>query len=100
MSDNKQTKATLVLGASVHAHRYSYLATEQLLSHGHSITLVGKSKGELFGLTEFNSPAEESHLDCREEEPQLQSFNTREAENILEFTFGACDTPTLKTPKS
>lgn len=41
---------TLVLGASENPQRYSYLATKRLLDAGHEVCLVGKTKGEIFGI--------------------------------------------------
>lgn len=43
-------KKTLVLGASVYPHRYSFLAAEKLLKYQHEIILVGKSEGKVFGV--------------------------------------------------
>ena len=40
---------TLVLGASTSPHRYSFVATHQLLKKGHQVVLVGKSGGEVAG---------------------------------------------------
>ncbi len=39
----------LVLGASKHTYRYSYLAAERLTEHGHEVILVGTTGGEIFG---------------------------------------------------
>jgi len=35
-------KKTLIIGASSNTERYSYLAAERLLAHGHEIELIGK----------------------------------------------------------
>lgn len=40
-----QSKKTLVLGASENPVRYSYLAVNRLLDHGHEVIAIGKSKG-------------------------------------------------------
>jgi predicted CoA-binding protein len=42
-------KRTLIIGASVNPSRYSYLAAQKLLAHGHPIYLLGRRKGNLFG---------------------------------------------------
>lgn len=39
------SKKTLVLGASENPARYSYLAVNRLLDHGHDVIAIGKSKG-------------------------------------------------------
>jgi predicted CoA-binding protein len=44
-------KKTLIIGASSNPERYSYLAAERLLSHGHEIELIGKRPEEIFGKT-------------------------------------------------
>lgn len=40
---------TLIIGASEHPWRYSYLAAERLLQAGHFIVLIGSRPGTLFG---------------------------------------------------
>lgn len=42
-------KKTVVLGASPNPGRYSYLAVNRLIAHGHSVLAVGKRKGEIDG---------------------------------------------------
>lgn len=44
-------KKTLVLGASVHPQRYSYLAIQQLSAHGHEVVAIGRTKGVVAGTT-------------------------------------------------
>ena len=44
-------KKTLRLGASSNPERYSYLAAERLLAHGHEIELIGKKPDVVFGKT-------------------------------------------------
>ena len=44
-------KKTLILGASKNPERYSYLAAERLLAHGHEIELIGKRPDVVFGKT-------------------------------------------------
>ncbi len=40
----------VILGASTNPNRYSYRATEELLSHNYTVIPVGNKKGELFGI--------------------------------------------------
>lgn len=42
-------KKTIVLGASTNPNRYSFLAANKLLDHGHSVHLIGNKKGEIKG---------------------------------------------------
>jgi predicted CoA-binding protein len=42
-------KKTLIIGASSNQERYSYLAAERLLAHGHDIELIGKRPDSIFG---------------------------------------------------
>ena len=42
-------KKTVVLGASPNPARYSYLAVNRLLAHGHDVVAVGKRKGSING---------------------------------------------------
>jgi uncharacterized protein len=44
------SKKTLVLGASENPQRYSNMAAKSLLSHGHSIVLLGLKSGEINGV--------------------------------------------------
>ena len=44
-------KKTLIIGASSNPERYSYLAAERLLAHGHEIELIGKRPEVVFGKT-------------------------------------------------
>ena len=43
----KQTKKTLVLGASPNPARYSFLAVNSLRRHGHEVVAVGNRTGEI-----------------------------------------------------
>ena len=56
-------KKTLVLGASTNPERYSFLAANKLVSHGHEIELLGKKKEELLGKTIKTSPQEIKDID-------------------------------------
>ena len=42
-------KKTLIIGASNNQERYSYLAAERLIAHGHEIELIGKRQDVIFG---------------------------------------------------
>jgi len=44
-------KKTLIIGASNNHERFSYLAAESLLAHGHEIELIGKRPEVVFGRT-------------------------------------------------
>jgi len=44
------SKKTLVVGASPHRERYSYLAVQRLLNAGHETIALGKTPGEIHGL--------------------------------------------------
>jgi len=44
-------KKTLIIGASSNRERFSYLAAELLLAHGHEIELLGKRPEIVFGKT-------------------------------------------------
>ncbi|MCV9389027.1 CoA-binding protein [Reichenbachiella ulvae] len=45
----KETKKTVVLGASTNPNRYAYLAAHRLHEAGHPMELVSIKKGQLFG---------------------------------------------------
>lgn len=40
-------KPTIILGASPKSDRYSYLATERLVKHGHPVFAVGQREGNI-----------------------------------------------------
>jgi predicted CoA-binding protein len=42
-------RKTVIVGASPNPSRYSYLAAESLIEHGHEIALIGIKKGNVFG---------------------------------------------------
>jgi len=44
-------KKTLIIGASSKEERFSYMAAERLLAHGHEIELLGKRPDTVFGKT-------------------------------------------------
>jgi predicted CoA-binding protein len=56
-------KKTLVLGASEHPHRYSYLAVQRLLSHQHPVVAIGKTAGAVHGIEISNEKLPEKDID-------------------------------------
>lgn len=46
-----ETRKTLIIGASTETSRYSFLAANRLLKHGHPIELLGRNEGEVAGHT-------------------------------------------------
>lgn len=42
-------KNTLIIGASTNPERYAFLAAHRLVSHGHSIQLLGLKEGQVVG---------------------------------------------------
>jgi len=49
-------KKTIVLGASPNPSRYSYLAVNRLLAHGHEVIPIGKKKGTINNLDIITEP--------------------------------------------
>jgi uncharacterized protein len=56
-------KKTLIIGASSNPERYSYLAAERLLAHGHEIELLGKRPDKVFGRTIDTEKKEYADID-------------------------------------
>ncbi|MBL7980731.1 MAG: CoA-binding protein [Flavobacteriales bacterium] len=54
---------TLVLGASPHADRYSYLATVRLVSQGHAVVAVGNRDGIVAGIPIVRTIPEGTRVD-------------------------------------
>ena len=53
----QQPKKTLIIGASDNPARYSYLAINKLLAHGHPVVAVGRKTGIVAGIhIETGSP--------------------------------------------
>jgi uncharacterized protein len=44
---------TLIIGASVHPWRYSYMAAARLLDAGHEIVLIGSRPGEVLEYADY-----------------------------------------------
>jgi len=55
----KETKKTLVLGASDNPARYSYLAIQRLRSHGHPVTGIGRKNTKV---ADVNIDKEKIHV--------------------------------------
>ena len=56
-------KHTVVLGASPNPSRYSYLAVNRLVQHGHEVTPVGIKNGEVAGLKIVKGMPQLSNVD-------------------------------------
>ncbi|UTW62313.1 CoA-binding protein [bacterium SCSIO 12741] len=46
----EKQERVLVMGASTNPTRYSYLATQSLLKHGHEVVLYGRKSAEVSGI--------------------------------------------------
>jgi len=56
-------KKTIVLGASPNPSRYSYLAVNRLLAHGHEVIPIGKKKGTINNLDIITEPVASADVD-------------------------------------
>ena len=56
-------KRTLVLGASAHSYRYSFLAIEKLLANGHEVVALGGKPGWVGQVQIYTSPANWGAID-------------------------------------
>lgn len=56
-------KKTLVIGASAHSYRYSYLAIMKLLAHGHEVFALGGHKGVVGSVNIETEPGEWAPID-------------------------------------
>lgn len=54
---------TLVLGASTNPERYSYLAVNRLIDHGHEVVPMGIKKGSVRGIQIENSKVDLKDID-------------------------------------
>lgn len=45
-----ENKKTLVLGASIHSFRYSFMAIHSLVKKGHTVIAIGRDQGEVAGV--------------------------------------------------
>jgi predicted CoA-binding protein len=56
-------KKTIVLGASPNSSRYSYLAVNRLVSHGHDVVPIGRRKGKISNSDIVTEPAQYDDVD-------------------------------------
>jgi predicted CoA-binding protein len=49
MDINHSMKKTLIIGASTNPERYSFLAANRLVAHGHPIEMLGLKEGQVAG---------------------------------------------------
>jgi predicted CoA-binding protein len=56
-------KKTLVLGASEHPHRYSYIAVQRLLANRHPVVAIGKKAGAVHGIEISSDKLPEKDID-------------------------------------
>ena len=56
-------KKTLVIGASTNPERYSYLAINSLLKHGHEVVAIGRKEGEVGGVPILTGQPELTDID-------------------------------------
>lgn len=45
-----ESKKTVIIGASEHSNRYSYIAANRLIAHGHEVIAIGSKPGKVAGL--------------------------------------------------
>ena len=55
-------KKTVVLGASENSSRYSYLAVNRLMAHGHDVIPIGKRKGKINNINIITEPVEAGNV--------------------------------------
>ncbi|MBV9962370.1 MAG: CoA-binding protein [Parafilimonas sp.] len=56
-------KKTVVLGASPNPSRYSYLAVNRLVAHGHEVVPIGKKRGKINSTEIFTEPVDVKDVD-------------------------------------
>lgn len=56
-------KKTLVLGASLNPGRYSNLAINRLVKHGHEVVAIGLREGTVAGVEIVTHPKDFEHID-------------------------------------
>ncbi|MCC6760475.1 MAG: CoA-binding protein [Chitinophagaceae bacterium] len=59
-----ESKKTVIIGASDNSNRYSYIAANRLVAHGHEVVPIGIKKGRVAG------------LDIITEHPALEAVDT------------------------
>lgn len=60
---NRNSKKTVVLGASPNKNRYSYAAVERLMAKGHEVIPIGLRKGLINGIEIKNDLKPEKEID-------------------------------------
>jgi uncharacterized protein len=80
----------VILGASTNPNRYSYRATEELVSHDYKVIPVGNKKGELFGISiEDDYPIDKSvdtigmYLSARNQEFYYEKILTNPPRRVI-----------------
>jgi uncharacterized protein len=56
-------KKTVVLGASANPSRYSFLAVNRLIAHGHSVIAIGKKNGAINTEQIITKPVQSENVD-------------------------------------
>ncbi|AEI50505.1 CoA-binding protein [Runella slithyformis] len=56
-------KKTLILGASTNSDRYSFMAANRLIRHGHPIVLLGQKEGQVGGIQILTGKPEVTGID-------------------------------------
>ncbi len=59
----QEEKLTIILGASANPSRYSYLALNRLLQHGHKVLPIGLRESEIAGVKIVNKPPQVEQVD-------------------------------------
>ncbi len=59
----QEKKLTIILGASANPSRYSFLALNRLLQHGHPVLPIGLRETEVAGVKIVNKPPEVEQAD-------------------------------------
>ncbi|MEZ4803791.1 MAG: CoA-binding protein [Gelidibacter sp.] len=73
-------KKTLVFGASTNPGRYSYLAINRLVEHGHEVVAFGLRKGKVFGVEIDTELVAYTHIDT-----VTLYLNPKNQENYYEY---------------
>ncbi|MBA2421897.1 MAG: CoA-binding protein [Chitinophagales bacterium] len=59
----QEKKLTIILGASANPSRYSFLALNRLLQHGHKVLPIGLRETEVAGVKIVNQPPQVNEVD-------------------------------------
>ncbi len=63
MNSTKQSKKTLVLGASENPSRYSFLAIRKLQAYNHPVVAIGRKEGKVGDVSITKEKKEENDID-------------------------------------